>query len=317
MRDCRIVLMFLFAVVAAVPTSAGDGPAQEPNSFRVVGYLPDYRAAEFDLVTARGLTDLILFSAEPTETGALELSRLKNVPWAKLRAFKTVERVRLILAVGGWDRSTHFSTVAGSDLKRQTFVNTAVRVCLDERLEGVDLDWEHPSNEAEVEGYAKLLDELHLAFEPHGLVLSVTLAGWQSLPRKAFDAVDWVNVMSYDNPGRHSTFEAAQADVKRLIDAGATARKINLGLPFYGRDKLKPEQTMTYREIIAKHRLGPDVDEIGSLYFNGPATIGRKTEYALQSHLAGVMVWELGQDAAGDQSLLKVIHAVLERSPRK
>ncbi len=317
MRGCRIVLICLIGLVAAAPTSAGDGPAIEPPSFRVVGYLPDYRAAEFDGVAARGLTDLIVFSAEPTATGHLDLSRLKNMPWSKLRAFKALQRVRLILCVGGWARSTQFPAVAGSDLTRLEFVKAAVRVCLDERLDGMDLDWEHPQNEAEQEGYAKLLAELHQAFEPHGLVLSVTLAGWQKLPRKAFDAVDWVNVMSYDHPGRHSTFEAAQSDVKKLIDAGAPARKITLGLPFYGRDVMKPERALAYREIVVKYRPGPETDEIGGVYFNGPAMIRRKTEYALDARLAGVMVWELGQDAQGDQSLLKVIRAAVDRSTRK
>ena len=314
MRVRGIILICLLVIVAIVPTSAEEKPAIEPSSFRVVGYLPDYRAAEFELGAARGLTDLIVFSAEPTATGQLDLSRLKNMPWAKLRDFKTRERVRLMLCVGGWDRSTHFPAVASSDLIRQEFVKAVVRVCLDERLDGVDLDWEHPKNEVEQEGYAKLLAELHRAFESHGLVLSVTLAAWQKLPPKTFDAVDWVNVMSYDNPGRHSTFEAAQADVQKLVDAGAPRGKITLGLPFYGRDVMKPERTLTYREIVAKHRPKPAVDVIDGIYFNGPETIARKTKYSLDAGLAGVMVWELGQDASGDQSLLKVIRTVVGQS---
>ena len=317
MRDHQILLVCLLAVVLAVPTIAADKPVQEPSSFRVVGYLPDYRAAEFDFSACRRLTDLIVFSAEPTEIGGLDLSRLKNIPWAKLRALKTLHRVRLILGVGGWERSTHFPALVNSEHKRQEFIKEVVQVCLDERLDGVDLDWEHPKDEAQQEGYAMLLAELTRAFKSHGLVLSVTVAAWQKLPKKAFDAVDWVNVMSYDNPGSHSTFEAAQLDVKKLIDAGASARQITLGLPFYGRDKLKPERAMTYREIVAKHRLGPEVDEIDGVCFNGPTTITHKTDYALKSGLAGVMVWELGQDASGDRSLLKVIHETVDRFPRK
>jgi GH18 family chitinase len=38
---------------------------------------------------------------------------------------------------------------------------------------------------------------------------------------------------------------------------------------------------------------------------NGPATIAKKTELS-KSH-GGIMIWELGQDASGDDSLLKVI----------
>ena len=40
--------------------------------------------------------------------------------------------------------------------------------------------------------------------------------------------------------------------------------------------------------------------------YNGPATIRRKTELALQV-AGGVMIWELSQDASGAASLLRVI----------
>jgi NADPH-dependent 2,4-dienoyl-CoA reductase/sulfur reductase-like enzyme len=65
----------------------------------------------------------------------LSLDRLKKVPWAKLRRFKTRERVRLILGVGGWGRSAHFAAVAASDEARAKFVQAATRLCLDERLD--------------------------------------------------------------------------------------------------------------------------------------------------------------------------------------
>jgi chitinase len=315
MNMAHIILYPLLVAILAVPNPSFDGTSTASATFRVVGYLPDYRA--FDSVSTHGLSDLILFSATPTAKGELDLSRLKKMPWSKLRAFKTQQRVRLILCVGGWERSANFAPVAAANEMRQKFVGSVVKVCLDERLDGVDLDWEHPKNEAEQEGYAKLLTELHQAFEPHGLMLSVTIAAWQKLPPKAFEVVDWVNLMAYDHSGRHSTFEGAQADVKKLIDAGVPTRKLTLGLPFYGRDTVKHNRVLTYREIVAKHKPEPAVDEIDNLYFNGSETIARKTRYAIESGLAGVMVWELGQDAEGDESLLKVIAGVVERSKRK
>lgn len=312
----HIVLGSLVSTIVSITSiPAQKAFAAEPGSFRVVGYLPDYR--NFDRVPTRGLTDLILFSVTPTAKGDLDLSRLKKMPWAKIRAFKTQQRVRLILCVGGWERSANFAAITASDELRQKFVGAVVKVCLDERLDGVDLDWEHPKNEAEQEGYAKLLADLHRAFEPHGLMLSVTIAGWQKLPAKAFDAVDWVNLMAYDHSGRHSTLEGAQADVKKLLNLGVPSQKLTLGLPFYGRDKAKSSREMIYRDIVAKHRPEPNVDEVDNIYFNGPETIARKTKYAIDSGLAGVMIWELGQDASDDQSLLKVIVGVVEQSVRK
>jgi chitinase len=310
----RVVAIWFIAFRGAMPAWAGDEPRPAPSAFRVAGYLPEYRAADFNPLAARGLTDLIVFSAQPTAAGDLDLSRLKRTPWTELRTFKTRERVRLILCVGGWGRSAHFAAVAGSPEARKQFAQAATRVCLDERLDGIDLDWEHPRNAAEEAGYGSLLAELRQAFAPHGLVLSVTVAGWQKLPREAISAVNWVQVMAYDHAGRHSTFDAARGDVKAMLDAGVPAEKLVLGLPFYGRHLTDRRRVLTYREIVARHRPGPDVDELDGVHYNGPVTIRRKTEFARDAGLGGVMVWELGQDAPGDASLLNVIRDVVDRT---
>jgi chitinase len=308
--------LFLVLCIGLLPTQllAQEQPRAVPLGFRVAGYLPEYRVAEFEPKLARLLTDLILFSAEPTETGSINIARLKKMPWEMLREWKTKERVRLILCIGGWERSKHFATVATSAEKRQTFVTEAVRLCLDDRLDGIDLDWEHPQDAAEQEGYGQLLTELRAAFQPHGLLLSVTIAAWQKMPKEAFAACHWVQIMSYDHDGEHATFDAAVADVKTMKEAGVPAEKIVLGVPFYGRDITRRNRSLTYREIIARHDPKPDVDVIDNVYFNGPASIRRKTEYALESHLGGVMAWELGLDVPTDRSLLRAIDAAVQRT---
>lgn len=286
--------------------------ADPPAPFRVVGYLPDYRADGFDPAAARRLTDLTLFSAEPTAAGGLDLSRLAKLPWDRLRAFKTEHRVRLLLAVGGWERSAHFPAVAMAADRRKAFAAEAARVCLDRQLDGLDLDWEHPKTAAEADGYAALLGELKAAFRPHGLQLTVTVAGWQPLPAGTAAAVDWVNLMAYDHPGKHATFEGAKREVDTLRAAGVPAGKITLGVPLYGRH-VGTRAATAYRDILSAHRPAADADEAAGVYFNGPATVRRKTEYALAERLGGVMVWELGQDAAGDASLVKVIRDAADR----
>lgn len=303
----RFYLLLAMGLVLADQLRAQETRRAEKLGFRVAAYLPEYRVEEFEPRHARLLTDLILFSAEPTEAGGINRSRLSKFPWEQLREWKTKERVRLILCIGGWERSKHFAAVSTSAEKRQAFVKEAVRLCLEERLDGIDLDWEHPREAAEQEAYGQLLTELRAAFQPHGLLLSVTIAGWQKMPKEAFAAVHWVQVMSYDHDGEHATFEAAVADVKAVQDLGAPVEKIVLGMPFYGRDITRRNRTLTYREIIARHDPKPDVDLIDSIYFNGPVTIGRKTRYALESHLGGVMAWELGLDVPTDRSLLRAM----------
>jgi GH18 family chitinase len=285
-------------------TVAAEVPRPE---FRVIAYLPEYRGAGFEVGEAQALTDLVIFSAAAGEDGAIDMSSLRRFPWARARQLKKETRARLILCVGGWGRSKGFPVVAAEPAKRKAFAESAVRICLEQRLDGVDLDWEHPKNAAEEDSYGKLLADLHYEFEPHGLLLSATVAGWQKLTDEAIASVDAVQLMAYDHDGRHSTFEGATKDVQKLLDRGVPASKIVMGVPFYGRGITDREKTATWRQIVEKDRPGPDVDEVGGVYFNGPDTIRKKTRFAIEKKLQGVMAWELGQDANGKDSLLGVI----------
>jgi GH18 family chitinase len=119
------------------------------SEFRITAYLPEYRANSFDAEAAAALTDLILFSVEPDAGGSIDMSRLRRMPWEKLYALKKDHGVRLILCVGGWGRSSNFAAVAKSDVIRPAFVASAVKTCLHHKLDGLDIDWEHPHDATE------------------------------------------------------------------------------------------------------------------------------------------------------------------------
>ena len=61
----------------------------------------------------------------------------------------------------------------------------------------------------------------------------------------------------------------------------------------------------------------PDVNEVDGIYFNGPNMIEQKTKLALTRKLAGIMIWELGQDAAGDSKLLPAIRKTIDADKRE
>ena len=70
-------LLFVMLTALNPAYTARMAMAGDPE-FRIAGYLPDYRMDAFDADQTDGLTDLIVFSAEPTETGILNLSRLSE-----------------------------------------------------------------------------------------------------------------------------------------------------------------------------------------------------------------------------------------------
>jgi GH18 family chitinase len=305
-----MVVLGLVLWAAAVRADEGvpgkpDRPA--PAKFRVVGYLPEYRVAALDPAVGKYLTDVVFFSAEPDPSGTLDRHRLKPEAVKVLQGMKDRHGVALLLCVGGWERSRGFAPIAASARARQRFIREVMDFCRANRFDGVDLDWEHPGNEAERRDYATLLAELKRAFEPHGLRLTVAVAGWQVGSAEPFRTVDALHLMAYDADGRHSTYEFAEAQVTRLTRIGIPPAKICLGIPFYGRSVKKPAASRTYAEIVERFRPAPDVDEVDGLYFNNVATVQRKARLARERKLGGVMIWELGQDTNDERSLLRAI----------
>ncbi|HEV3022178.1 MAG TPA: glycosyl hydrolase family 18 protein [Pirellulales bacterium] len=306
------VAIALPAATKDVQQAVSDETGRPANGrFRVIGYLPEYRMRHLDPDVGKYLTDLVYFSVEAGPAGEFKRDRLKSEHLATLRAIKKKHGVALFLCVGGWGRSADFAPMAASADARRKFVAAATQFCLENRFDGIDLDWEHPAGDEECGNFAALLAEMKGSFEPHHLQLSIAAAGWQTLPPEAIAAVDRVHLMAYDGDGRHSTPEFARAEVARLIGQGVPAGKICLGVPFYGRAIRDRAKTQTYAEIVRRHQPAPEVDEVDGIYFNGPVTIARKTNEAIESKLGGIMVWELGQDAAGDQSLLRAIQKAI------
>lgn len=304
---------WLFAAVTLCSAIAQAAEAQAPPvtrdiSFRAVGYLPDYRVGAINPAVGRHLTDLVYFSVKPTPTGQFESKTLDDAKTTTLlKRFRDEHGVRIHVCVGGWDRSQGFAEIAATTASRRLFANGLVTSCRQHDFDGADLDWEHPKDDAESKNYGSLLSEIARAFKPHKLRLTAAMAAWQTLTAEGIAAVDAIHLMSYDNPGRHSTFETSQADIAKFRKLGVPAGKLCLGLPFYGRGITASDRVTTYSEIVSPKPLAPETDEVDGLFFNGPATIRKKTQFAIEQKLGGVMVWEIGQDAKGDASLLRVI----------
>jgi GH18 family chitinase len=295
-------------------------PARKGSEFHVVAYLPDYRADAIDSSASsplRFVTDLIYFSIAPTPTGALDLSHIRPDVLHRLREATRRTHTRLFTAVGGWTFSAGFAPMTADPAARARFEQALTRFCLDNKLDGVDFDWEQPDTPAQQEAYAALLTETERAFRLHRLGVTVALSPWYHLPKRALEAVDAVNLMSYDHEGRHATFADFKTDAAVFTAQDVPRRKIRLGLPFYGRSIQNRNQEATYADIVRQYHPAPSADEAGGLYFNGVRTIQQKTRYAVANGFGGVMIWELGQDTTDSASLLQAVHQALSPPRRR
>ncbi len=294
-RYCLPLVVCFFCLPVTV--ASGDQP-----KFVVAGYIPDYRMAAWSQDTGP-LTDLIYFGMSVQPDGKFNQNAVPEQHIAALQTIKAKSKCRLTLTVGGWEKSQGFPAVATSPQRRSQFVRDAAAFCLRNGFDGIDYDWEHPKGLDEIKSFTSLLQDSRKEFSRHRLLVTIAQAGWQNLGRETYDAVDRVHLMSYDHDFPQATFEKSKADVERLISAGCPRNKIVLGLPFYGRNQ--EGTAKTYADI--RRNAEPANDVVDGFAINSPATITRKLRYARQHHLGGVMIWELGQDIAGPESLLHAI----------
>lgn len=302
----RQTVLLMIAGFAAVGVRADD-PA---TNFALVGYLPSYRVDTFRPEQSRMLTDVILFAVEPRPDGSLDDSRLTPQVWRQFDRPIKDGPVRRLVTVGGWGKSGAFASVTTEPKRRSRLVDELVRMCDRHELGGIDVDWEHPASAVEYTAYTAFLRELHGRLSPQQRIVTAAVAPWKIPPAEAFAYMDRVHLMAYDNGGRHSTFDLAFDSVEKLLKLGVPAQKVCLGIPFYGRPyEGEFGKATTYKDLVRRAQLKPADNEADGIFFNGPELVARKVRLARRLDLAGVMVWEIGQDVADpEQSLLHSIH---------
>jgi GH18 family chitinase len=272
-------------------------------SFRIAGYLPDYRFDGINLnATAKLLDDLYLFSLSPqTQLGPnmFRLCCLKDAHYEKARQAVAGTAIKLWVTVGGGGRSTKFTRNSG------TMISTLKDLVKEQQLHGVDFDCEQFQTHQDYEDYYSLIKNAAYVLHKKGIQVSVALHAGQFLPKELYGKIDRINLMSYDMRGAsyHADFLQARKAVDKLIDSGCDVSKIFLGIPAYGRHKRQTQTTKTFAELAdAAIANGGNFEELRTKYeideylVDSPAAVGAKVRYAKNEGLGGVFFWELGQD---------------------
>ncbi|CZS95424.1 probable chitinase 1 precursor [Rhynchosporium agropyri] len=165
--------------------------------------------------------------------------------------------LKLILSIGGGAASQHFASVASSAASRDNFGRSAKGLIDASGFDGIDIDWEHPSDAQQGADFLALLAAIRLHLPNHRYILTAALpAGQWALQHidlnRAQDYLDLINLMAYDFAGSWSTTAghhaqlhpgnpgepSGSAAVDYVISTGFPASKILLGVPVYGRSFL-------------------------------------------------------------------------------
>jgi chitinase len=178
----------------------------------------------------------------------------------------------VLVSVGGWLWSDHFSDMALTRESRRVFIQSVMEFLSRYDLDGLDIDWEYPGMEGnskafrpeDKQNFTALLKEMRQSFnhaeKKRHKRLYLTIAAGASSDflahtemAKAQHYLDTVNLMAYDYvepssepgslTGHHAPLFANPADarkyssdtsVKEFEQAGVPAGKLLLGVPFYG-----------------------------------------------------------------------------------
>jgi GH18 family chitinase len=296
----------LALAIVLIGCSVAVAPTARTQSFKVVGYVTpaaNIAAIDFSLLTHINYSFLI-----PRANGTTRPFGAPNHLRAVVAQAKKHD-VKVLIAVGGWGWDKEFETLAAEPAIREKLAKRVAEFCATYQLDGVDIDWEYPNAGASAANFAALAIAFRSALPAGALVTAAVLADATDAEGISTDAVgylDFINLMAYDGPrSDHSSYAMAERSIASWLARGIHPDKLVLGVPFYARPG-----GASYRTLLTSDPEAASGDRIlfkgVEQNYNGPATIRRKTELALQI-AGGIMIWELSKDARGGDSLLRVI----------
>ncbi|KDQ53487.1 glycoside hydrolase family 18 protein [Jaapia argillacea MUCL 33604] len=172
---------------------------------------------------------------------------------------KQNRHLKVLLSIGGWTYSPKFHPIVVSPQLRAKFVASAIRLLEDYGLDGLDVDYEYPSDFNQARGYTELLRELREGLDRHQrnkgidyrFLLTIAApcgpSNYEKLHVRDMDRyLDFWNMMAYDFSGSWDSIANHQANIFGgpisasqaigwYVSQGIPRNKIIMGIPLYGR----------------------------------------------------------------------------------
>jgi GH18 family chitinase len=316
-----------------------------PFGYYVVGYLPSYRSVTTIPDVKFRMTNVVVYAFYAVNgSGTLSAPSSPSSTLIAVRDKARANNAKVFLGIndGSGDGKTNFKNMAATAAGRNNFIKDVMNTVRANSLDGVDMDWEFPSTTDGTDiTFTALMKELSDSLHRDSryyLSCAITAGKYaggfrDAIRNEIFPFVDIFNVMAYDDfttdPAQlnrqHSDYTLAQTCLNYWLNTRSMpASKCVLGIPAYGRPSGMTQigNTVTYNGILTQGG-NPLYDSAMvtttatptpyKIYYNGQYTTKRKAKLA-KDIANGVMIWEKGQDAMDNNSLLKAVCDTVGRS---
>lgn len=373
-KKAKSITTLLICLTISLPAIA------QPKKHVIIGYVGGYRGLiDTTMINAKKLTHLNYAFVNVKDNRAwltnikTDTTNFKNL----LKLKKVNPDLKILISIGGWAWSKNFSDAVLTDTSRNAFAASAVEIARKYNLDGVDIDWEYPDNigdgnifrPADKQNFTlmfkairKELDQLEKETQKK-LFLTAAVGGFKRFTEhtemdKVAKYLNYVNLMTYDyfqdslgiavhhtnlyaSKKYNPNFDSGDKAVNDFIAAGVPAKKLVLGVAFYGhssrvtdtaanglgiktdgkmraggftfiKDSLVNDATKGFKyyrdnDAAAPYLFNPVTRQF--ITYDDEWSIKNKCDYVIKKGLAGVMFWEYSSDRK--EYLLNEINADL------
>ncbi len=244
------------------------------------------------------------FKNPKTGDGGIVITESKEAPISKVVALKSVNpKLKVLLMIGGWGaHADGFSMMARDAAKRTAFCKSVKQLLDFHKLDGVDIDWEYPTQSADNEtgcdpsdtqNFNLVLKELRETLGTGKIISFASKSDAKYVDWKtALNYLDYVNVMTYDmgaapdghnsplHKGERFKHRSWDESIDAHVKGGVPRNRQVMGVPFYGKAEKNPSDANKVF-VDSKGKLGysikyKDIVPVLESGKYGGATLNRK-----------------------------------------
>ena len=257
-----------------------------------------YNRGRIAAESLRASDDLIFLNVRPHKDGSLSFEnprvfQEKGVTtWEELiksvRADVKGTKAKLRLGAAGGE----WKAMVADEAARTTFAKNIKKVLGENKLDGIDLDFEWAETEKEYKDYSlAILKMREVLGDKYLFSVSLHPVSYK-ISKEAIAAVDFISLQCYGPSPVRFPMEKYASDIQMVLAYGIPKEKLMAGVPFYGVTKNGSKKTEAYFSFVQN-----EVTYKGEVYvFDGQDHIRTKTRYAMEQQLKGMMSWDLATD---------------------